>query len=147
MLKLRYGEERYNKVIEALELDKMPTFRKALNLINEQDNALIHFKDKPQEEVEKQPQDSKAKVIPIDKVVKQNEAKETQPTSKTDRRKEAKQKEPKTIEISAEFETKVILCAEVGRRFNLFTRNILKNGAQETDTNKVRQAEPTYPYP
>jgi FtsZ-interacting cell division protein YlmF len=80
-------------------------------------------------------------------VVKQNEAKETQPTSKTDRRKEAKQKEPKTIEISAEFETKVILCAEVGRRFNLFTRNILKNGAQETDTNKVRQAEPTYPYP
>jgi hypothetical protein len=147
VLKLRYGEERYNKVIEALELDKVPTFRKALNLINEQDNALIHFKDKPQEEAEKQPQDSKAKVIPIDKAVEQNEAKETQPTSKTDRRKEAKQKEPKTIEISAEFETKVIFCAEVGRRFNPFTRNILKNGAQETDTNKVRQAEPTYPYP
>jgi hypothetical protein len=80
VLKIRYGEERAKQLIEALELDKVPVFKSVLNSINEPTEPLIQ--EKPQEEAKKQP-DSKAKVVPIDKVVKQ-EAKKTEPQETKD---------------------------------------------------------------
>jgi hypothetical protein len=123
VLKIRHGEERAKQLIEALELDKVPVFRRVLNSINEPQEPLI--------QEEPQPEDSKAKVILIDKTVKQSKTENTKPTSKTDKQKEAKQKEQKTIEISAVFETKESPYAEVDRQFNPFRKSILKNKATE----------------
>jgi hypothetical protein len=92
VLKIRHGEERAKQLIEALELDKVPVFKRVLNSINEQTEPLIQ--EKPQ------PEDNKAKVVPISEAVKQSKAEETQ--SKTDKqeteqaetdKKEAKQTE------------------------------------------------------
>jgi hypothetical protein len=65
VLKLRYGEERYNKVIEALELDKLPTFKKALNPISKPDEALIQV----------EPQEDKAKVKKLSETQQDKEPK------------------------------------------------------------------------
>jgi hypothetical protein len=129
VLKIRY-EEREEKDIrkliqEYLELDKVPVFKRVLNSINEPTEPL--FQKKPQEKA-----DNKAKVVPIDKAVKQSKTENTKPTSKTDKR-----KEPETTEIKAEFNSKVILHADENRRFTSFTEkilkaNILKNKTTET---------------
>jgi hypothetical protein len=78
VLKLRHGEERAKQLIEALELDKVAVFRRVLNSINEPTKPLIQ--EKPQEEAE-----NKAKVVPIDKAVKN-----TKPVSEADKQKETK---------------------------------------------------------
>jgi len=112
VLKIRYseeGEEKVKRLIhEYLELDKVPEFKRVLNSINEPTEPLIQ--EKPQEEAKKQPEDSKAKVIPISEVVKQ---------SKTDKQKEAKQKEPQETKRS---ETDTI-----------FNKPILKNEVKQAE--------------
>ena len=118
VLKIRYGEERAKQLIEALELDKVPVFKRVLNSINEPTEPLIQVK--PQEEAREQPEDGKAKVIPIDKAIKQSKTENTEPTNKAD-----KQKEPQETEQT--------------KKDTLFNKPILKN--------QVKQAEPTYPYP
>jgi hypothetical protein len=112
VLKIRYGEERAKQLIEALELDKVPVFKRVLN--SEQTEPLIQEKE--------QPEDSKAKTIPINKTVKQNKEKETQ--SKADKQ-EAEKTEPQETKRS--------------KTDNPFNKPILKN--------EMKQAEPTYPYP
>jgi hypothetical protein len=111
VLKIRHGEERAKQLIEALELDKVPVFKRVLN--SEPTEPLIQ--EKPQ------PEDSKAKVVPIDKAVKQSKAENTKPTSEADKQKEAKQKEPQETKRS--------------KTDTIFNKPILKN--------KVKQAEPT----
>jgi len=108
VLKIRYGEERAKQLIEALELDKVPVFKRVLNSINEHTEPLIQ--EKPQEEAKKQPEDNKAKVVPISEAVKQ---------SKTDKQKEAKQKEPQETKRS---ETDTI-----------FNKPILKNEVKQAE--------------
>jgi hypothetical protein len=84
VLKIRYGEERAKRLVEALELDKVPVFKRVLN--SEPTEPLIQaeplIQEKPQE-------DSKAKVIPIGGAVKQSKAENTKPTNQTEQ-KEAK---------------------------------------------------------
>jgi hypothetical protein len=95
VLKIRHGEGRAKQLIEALELDKVPVFKRVLN--SEPTEPLIQ--EKSQEEAKKQPEDSKSKVIPIDKAVKQSKTdkQEKEPQekkrSKTDNNK-VKQAEP-----------------------------------------------------
>jgi hypothetical protein len=120
VLKIRYGEERAKQLIEAFELDKVPVFKRVLNSINEPTKPLIQ--EKPQEEA-----DNKAKVVPIDKAVKQSKIENTEPTNKADKRK----KPQETVEIGCVFETKMTSYVEVGKRFNPFRKNILKNKATE----------------
>jgi hypothetical protein len=111
VLKIRHGEERAKLLIEALELDKVPAFKRVLNSINEQTEPLI--REKPQEEAEKQT-DSKAKVVPIDKAVKQSKAEE--PQSKID--KQTEPQETKQVEKDKRKEPE---------RFNPFRISILKD--------------------
>jgi hypothetical protein len=127
VLRIRYGEERAKQLIEALELDKVPVFEHVLNPITKSEPEEPLIQEKPQEDT-----DSKTKVVPIDKAVKQSKEKETQ--SKTDKqetkqaktdKQEAKQTEPQETERS--------------KWKTLFNAPILKN--------QVKQAEPTYPYP
>jgi len=96
VLKIRHGEERAKKLIEALELDKVPVFKRVLNSINGTTEPLIQVK--PQEEA-----DNKAKVVPIDKAVKQ---------SKTDKQKTEKTEPQETKQSKTD---------------NPFTKPILKN--------------------
>jgi len=117
VLRIRHGEDGAKKLIEALELDKVPVFRRVLNSINEQTKPLI--REKPQKEAEKQT-DSKAKVVPIDKAGKQSKAEE--PQSKID-----KQTEPQETKRS--------------KKDTPFNKPILKN------KNEIKQAEPIYTYP
>jgi hypothetical protein len=124
VLKIRHGEERAKRLIEALELDKVPKFKKALNLISNPDEALTQAE--PQEEAKKQTENNKAKVVPIDKA---------------DKQKEAKRKEQGTIEIKAEIKSKEKIYAGANRRTNPFTKNILKNKTTEPP-NRKDKSEP-----
>jgi len=92
VLKIRYGEERAKQLIEALELDKVPVFKRVLNSINEPTEPLIQVK--PQEEAREQPEDGKAKVIPIDKTIKQSEEKEPQSKTKPQETEQTKKDTP-----------------------------------------------------
>jgi hypothetical protein len=113
VLKIRHGEERAKQLIEAIELDKVPVFKRVLNSINEQTEPLIQ--EKPQKDT-----DSKGKVVPIDKAVKQSKAdKQETKQAKTDKQ-EAKQTE------------------QEAKRQTIFNQPILKD--------QVKQAEPTYTY-
>jgi hypothetical protein len=87
VLKIRHGWERAKQLIEALELDKVPVFKRVLNSINEQTEPLIQEKlqEKPQEDT-----DSKGKVVPISEAVKQSKADKQE--ARTDKQ-EAKQTE------------------------------------------------------
>jgi hypothetical protein len=127
VLKLRHSEESAKQLIEALELDKVPVFKKVLNSTNEPPKPLI----------QKNPQDSKAKVIPISEAVKQNKAEETKQTSKTDKQ---------TVEISAVFKTKTEIEATfydellVDKWRKLFSQSTHKNGAKETEPSNLKGA-------
>jgi len=119
VLKLRHDKKDVELLIEALELDKVAVFKRVLN--SEPTEPLIQ--EKPQEDT-----DSKGKVVPIDKAVKQSKAENTSKAdkqetkqAKTDKQ-EAKQTEPQEAKRS--------------KKDTLFNKPILK-----------KQAEPTYTYP
>jgi hypothetical protein len=153
VLKLRHGEERAKQVVGALELDKVPVFKRVLNSNEEPEKPLI--------QKEPQREDNKAKVIPIDKAGKQSKAEDTEQTSK---QKEAKQDKQQTednkevkqlVEIGAVFDMAVVMEAGISRWTNPFRHNILKNGADTTHKNGTEEphslswteeAEPPYPY-
>ncbi len=85
VLKIRHGEERAKQLIEALELDKVPVFKRVLNSTIGTTEPLIQ--EKPQEDTEKQA-DSKGKVVPINEAVKQEVKqtdKQTTKQAKTDK--------------------------------------------------------------
>ncbi|MCI4454110.1 MAG: DUF927 domain-containing protein, partial [Thermodesulfobacterium sp.] len=124
VLKIRHGEERAKLVIEALELDKVPVFKQVLKSINEPEEPLIQ--EQPQKEAEELLQDDKAKVVPISEVVKQSVIEDTEQANGTDKQEEAKQREPRTVEIGAVFEfVGFPYVEELVKRFNPFTKNIL----------------------
>jgi hypothetical protein len=76
VLKIRHGEERAKQLIEALELDKVPVFKRVFNSISKQPELLIQ--EKPQKDT-----DSKGKVVPISEAVKQSKA-DKQETKQTE---------------------------------------------------------------
>jgi len=94
VLKIRHGEERAKQLIEALELDKVPVFKRVLNSTNEQTKPLIQ--EKPQAE------DSKGKVVPISEAGKQSKAENTKPTNQTE------QKETKRSKMDTPFNKPIL---------------------------------------